>query len=84
MNLKMTVERSKRRSYFLSLVFITKCFAKNLLLRKIICIVVNTSSEFFIVNMAVFSTLKESQELQHQTTLTYFFKQALLKKKKRP
>ena len=24
-NLKMTVERSKRRSYFLSLVFITKC-----------------------------------------------------------
>ena len=34
LNLKMTVERSKRRSYFLSLVFITKCFAKNLLLRK--------------------------------------------------
>ena len=32
-NLKMTVERSKRRSYFLSLVFITKCFSKNLLLR---------------------------------------------------
>ena len=31
-NLKMTVERSKRRSYFLSLVFITKCFSKNLLL----------------------------------------------------
>ena len=28
----MTVERSKRRSYFLSLVFITKCFTKNLLL----------------------------------------------------
>ena len=27
----MTVERSKRRSYFLSLVFITKCFTKNLL-----------------------------------------------------
>ena len=34
-NLKMAVERSKRRSYFLSLVFITKCFSKNLLLRKI-------------------------------------------------
>ena len=33
LNLKMTVERSKRRSYFLSLVFITKCFTKNLLLR---------------------------------------------------
>ena len=33
-NLKMTVERSKRRSYFLSLVFITKCFSKNLLLRS--------------------------------------------------
>ena len=32
-NLRMTVERSKRRSYFLSLVFITKCFSKNLLLR---------------------------------------------------
>ena len=30
-NLKMTVERSKRRSHFLSLVFITKCFSKNLL-----------------------------------------------------
>ena len=26
LNLKMTVERSKRRSQFLSLVFITKCF----------------------------------------------------------
>ena len=26
LNLKMTVERSKRRSYFLSLVFITKAF----------------------------------------------------------
>ena len=26
LNLKMTVERSKRRSYFLSLVFITSCF----------------------------------------------------------
>ena len=25
LNLKMAVERSKRRSYFLSLVFITKC-----------------------------------------------------------
>ena len=36
LNLKMTVERSKRLSYFLSLVFITKCFTKNLLLRKII------------------------------------------------
>ena len=35
LNLKMTVERSKRRSYFLSLIFITKCFSKNLLLRKI-------------------------------------------------
>ena len=34
LNLKMTVERSKRRSQFLSLVFITKCFNKNLLLRK--------------------------------------------------
>ena len=31
LNLKMTVERSKRRSHFLSLVFITKCFSKNLL-----------------------------------------------------
>ena len=30
LNLKMTVERSKRRSYFLSLIFITKCFSKNL------------------------------------------------------
>ena len=28
LNLKMTVERSKRRSYFLSLVFVTKCFTK--------------------------------------------------------
>ena len=35
LNLKMTVERSKRRSYFLSLMFITKCFSKNLLLRII-------------------------------------------------
>ena len=35
MNLKMTVERSKRRSYFLSLVFITKFFNKNLLQSKI-------------------------------------------------
>ena len=26
LNLKMTVERSKRRSQFLSLVFITKCY----------------------------------------------------------
>ena len=34
LNLKMTVERSKRRSQFLSLVFITKYFNKNLLLRK--------------------------------------------------
>ena len=33
LNLKMTVERSKRRSQFLSLVFITKCFNKNLLLQ---------------------------------------------------
>ena len=33
LNLRMTVERSKRRSYFLSLVFITKCFSKNLFLR---------------------------------------------------
>ena len=32
-NLKMTVERSKRFSYFLSLIFITKCFSENLLLR---------------------------------------------------
>ena len=32
-NLKMTVERSKRFSYFLSLVFITKCLSENLLLR---------------------------------------------------
>ena len=31
---KSYFERSKRRSYFLSLVFITKCFTKNLLLRK--------------------------------------------------
>ena len=29
-NLKMTVEWSKRHSYFLLLVFITKCFSKNL------------------------------------------------------
>ena len=35
LNLKMTVERSKRRSYFLSLVFITKCFSKKLLLRTL-------------------------------------------------
>ena len=35
LNLKMTVERSKRRSYFLSLVFITKCSSKNLSLLKI-------------------------------------------------
>ena len=34
LNLKMTVERSKRRSQFLSLAFITKCFNKNSLLRK--------------------------------------------------
>ena len=35
LNLKMTVERSKRRrSHFLSLVFITKCFNKNLLHTK--------------------------------------------------
>ena len=32
----MTVEWSKRRSYFLSLVFITKCFTKNLLLRTLV------------------------------------------------
>ena len=40
LNLKMTVERSKRRSQFLSLVFITKCFNKNLLLRmkKLLCL----------------------------------------------
>ena len=31
LNLKMTVERSKRRSYFLSLVFITKRFTKKTL-----------------------------------------------------
>ena len=30
LNLKITVERSKRRSYFLSLVFIPQCFSKNL------------------------------------------------------
>ena len=30
-NLKMTVERSKRCSHFLLLVFIIKCFSKNLL-----------------------------------------------------
>ena len=47
LNLRMTVERSKRRSYFLSLVFITKCFSKNLLLRilklncKVKCILLN-------------------------------------------
>ena len=35
LNLKVTVEQSKRRSYFLSAVFITKCFTKNLLLRKL-------------------------------------------------
>ena len=29
LNLKMTVERSKRRSQFLSLVFITKCLLFN-------------------------------------------------------
>ena len=33
LNLKKTMEPSKRRSYFLSLVFITKCLTKNLLLR---------------------------------------------------
>ena len=32
LNLKMAVERSKHRSYFLSLVFITKCSTKKLLL----------------------------------------------------
>ena len=32
LNLKMTVEWSKRRSHFLLLVSITKCFNKNLLL----------------------------------------------------
>ena len=37
-NLKMTVERSERRSYCLSLVFITKCFSKNLLHRNLISI----------------------------------------------
>ena len=31
LNLKMTVERSKRRSYFLSLVFTKKILTKNLL-----------------------------------------------------
>ena len=35
LNLKMTVERSKRRSCFLSLVFITKCLTKNLLFHKL-------------------------------------------------
>ena len=40
LNLKMTVERSKRRSYFLSLVFITKCFTKNLLKQKKYLIIV--------------------------------------------
>ena len=35
-NLKKTVERSKRRSYFLSLVFITRCCTKNLLLRTLV------------------------------------------------
>ena len=33
LNLKMTVEQSKCHSHFLSLIFITKCFNKNLLLR---------------------------------------------------
>ena len=42
--LKMTVERSKRRSYFLSLVFITKRFSKNLLLREI-----NFTTKFFLL-----------------------------------
>ena len=37
----MTVERSKRRSYFLSLVFITKCFSKNLL------VLINRYKEMF-------------------------------------
>ena len=32
LNLKVTVERSKRRSYFLSPVFITKCFSKKFVL----------------------------------------------------
>ena len=32
----MIVERSKRRSHFLLLVFITKCFNKNLILRIMI------------------------------------------------
>ena len=40
LNLRMTLERSKRRSYFLSLAFITKCFSKNLLLRIIIIIII--------------------------------------------
>ena len=36
----MTVERSKRRSYFLLPFFITECFSKNLLLRIIIIIII--------------------------------------------
>ena len=47
LNLKMTVERWKRRSQFLSLVFITKCFNKNLLLR--ICL---RCFHFFVINVS--------------------------------
>ena len=36
-NLRMTVERSKRRSYFLSLVFITKCLISILRLSTCFC-----------------------------------------------
>ena len=36
LNLKMSVERLKRRSHFLSLVFMTKCFTKNLFKSQLI------------------------------------------------
>ena len=51
LNLKMTVERSKRHSQFLSLVFITKCFNKNLLLHtcinNFICQLLTSKEETF-------------------------------------
>ena len=47
LNLKMTVERSKRRSYFLSLVFITKCFTRNLLLVELKKLITRTNRRLF-------------------------------------
>ena len=59
LNLKMTVELSKRRSYFLSLVFITKCFTKNLLIITVVIIMI-------ILRIAYETPL----QLLHETELT--------------